>query len=225
MPTRGELLIERVRTRDGDHAFLFPLEGRLVHEGLAALLAWRATRRAPATVTQCATDWGLELMTRKELPVADDDWAALLSPDELLEDLLACLDGAGLAKRQFREIARVAGLVHPGLPHARKGARQLQASSGLVYEVLREHDPDNLLLEQARREVMERTLELGRMRRALEALRGRRIVVTRPPRLTPLAFPLWAERVRDRVSSESWEDRVRAMASRLEGQVAAHERS
>ena len=72
---------------------------------------------------------------------------------------------------------------------------------------------------------MERTLELGRMRRALEALRGRRIVVPRPPRLTPLAFPLWAERVRDRVSSESWEDRVRAMASRLEGQVAAHERS
>ena len=225
VPTRDELLIERVRTRDGDHAFLFPLEGRLVHEGLAALLAWRATRRAPATVTQCATDWGLELMTRKELPVADGDWAALLSPDELLEDLLACLDGAGLAKRQFREIARVAGLVHPGLPHARKGARQLQASSGLVYEVLREHDPENLLLEQARREVMERTLELGRMRRALEALRGRRIVVTRPPRLTPLAFPLWAERVRDRVSSESWEDRVRAMASRLEGQVAAHDRS
>ena len=114
----------------------------------AALLAWRATRRAP-TVTQCATDWGLEL-ARKELPVADGDWAALLSPDELLEDLLACLDGAGLAKRQFREIARVAGLVHPGLPHARKGARQLQASSGLVYEVLREHDPENLLLEQAR---------------------------------------------------------------------------
>ena len=91
-----------------------------MHEGLAALLAWRATRRAPATVTQCATDWGLELMTRKELPVADDDWAALLSPDDLLEDLLACLDGAGLAKRQFREIARVAGLVHPGLPHARR---------------------------------------------------------------------------------------------------------
>lgn len=217
IPARSELLIERVRTRDGDHAFLVPLEGRLVHEGLAALLAWRMTRRAPATITQCATDWGLELVTRGALPVADDEWPALLSPDNLLEDLLACLDGAGLARRQFREIARVAGLVHPGRPHARKAARQLQASAGLVFDVLTEHDPENLLLAQARREVMERTLELTRMRRALESLRTRRVVVTRPARLTPLAFPLWAERVRSRVSSESWEERVRAMAAKLEG--------
>ncbi len=216
IPAEHELLIERIRTRDGDHAFLFPLAGRLVHEGLAALLAWRATQRTPITITQSVSDWGIELLAGKDLPVHDDEWRALLSPDRLLEDLLQCLDGAGLAKRHFREIARVAGLIHPGLPGARKGQRQLQASSGLIFEVLSEHDPDNLLLVQARREVMERVLELTRMREALEAIQRCEIRITRPAQLTPLAFPLWAERMRDRVSSESWEDRVRAMAAKLE---------
>ena len=221
IPEPGELLIERVRTRDGDHAFLFPLEGRLVHEGLAALLAWRATRAARVTVTQSVNDWGLELVTRSELPVGDDKWAALLTPDGLLDDLLACLDGSGLARRHFREIARVAGLVQQGLPGARKGQRQLQASAGLVFDVLSEHDPGNLLLEQARREVMERTLEFSRLRAGLEKLRERRICVERPGSLTPLGFPLWAERVRERVSSESWEDRVRQMADQLQARGAA----
>ncbi|MEM9799082.1 MAG: ligase-associated DNA damage response DEXH box helicase [Planctomycetota bacterium] len=221
VPNEDELLVERVRTRDGDHAFLFPLEGRLVHEGLAALLAWRATRRARVTITQSVNDWGIELVARRELPIGDEDWRALLAPDDLLEDLLACLDGAGLARRHFREIARVAGLVHPGLPGQRKGQRQLQASAGLVYDVLAEHDPDNLLLHQARREVMERTLELSRMRRALESIQRRAIRVERPERLTPLAFPLWAERIRERVSSESWEDRVRQMAEKLESTATA----
>ena len=216
VPGPGELLVERIRTRDGDHAFLLPLEGRLVHEGLAALLAWRISRIAPTTVTQAVSDWGIELVARRGLPVPDDGWGALLSPERLLDDLLECLDGAGLARRQFREIARVAGLVHPGMPGQRKGQRQLQASAGLIFDVLTEHDPGNLLLRQARREVMERTLEVSRLRRALESLGSRRIRVTHPARLTPLAFPLWAERVRERVSSESWEDRVRAMAESLE---------
>lgn len=222
LPGQDELLIERIRTKDGDHAFLFPVEGRLVHEGLAALLAWRATRKRSMTVTQSASDWGVELLCRDELPVDDDGWRELLSPEGLLGDLLSCLDGGGLAKRHFREIARVAGLVHPGMPGQRKGQRQLQASSGLVYEVLKEHDPGNLLLEQARREVMDRTLEFTRLRAALVAIAKRKIVLRRPQRLTPLAFPLWAERVRDRTSSESWEDRVRAMAAKLEalGSVA-----
>lgn len=220
IPEPSELLIERVRTRDGDHAFLFPLEGRLVHEGLAALLAWRATRAARVTVTQSVNDWGLELVARTELPVGDGEWRGLLSPEGLLEDLLSCLDGSGLARRHFREIARVAGLVQQGLPGARKGQRQLQASAGLVFDVLTEHDPDNLLLEQARREVMERTLEFSRLRAGLEQLRGRAIRVERPASLTPLGFPLWAERVRERTSSESWEDRVRRMADRLQAQGA-----
>ncbi len=220
IPEPSELLIERVRTRDGDHAFLYPLEGRLVHEGLAALLAWRATRAARVTVTQSVNDWGLELVARTELPVGDGEWRELLSPEGLLEDLLSCLDGSGLARRHFREIARVAGLVQQGLPGARKGQRQLQASAGLVFDVLTEHDPDNLLLEQARREVMERTLEFSRLRAGLEQLRGRVIRVERPASLTPLGFPLWAERVRERTSSESWEDRVRQMADRLQARGA-----
>ncbi|MEL6430081.1 MAG: ligase-associated DNA damage response DEXH box helicase [Planctomycetota bacterium] len=221
VPGPSELLIERVRTRDGDHAFLFPLEGRLVHEGLAALLAYRATRLAATTVHQAVSDWGIELTARRDFPVPDDGWAQLLSPKGLYEDILACMDAVGLARRHFREIARVAGLVSQGLPGQRKGQRQLQASAGLVFDVLVEHDPENLLLEQARREVLERTLEFGRLQRALESLRVREVRVERPPRLTPFAFPLFAERVRERVSSESWEDRVRAMAAKLEDGAAA----
>ncbi len=216
LPAADELLIERIRLPDGDHAFLFPIAGRLVHEGLATLLSYRLTRRAAVTVVSTCSDWGLSLGARRGLGVADDEWTELLSGENLLEDILASLDAAGLARRHFREVARVAGLVHEGHPRRRKTTRQLQASAGLVYDVLVKHEPDSLLLEQARREALERSLEFTRLRATLAELAERRVVVTRPARLTPFAFPLWADKVREHVSSESWEERVRAMVETLE---------
>ena len=216
IPAADELLVERVKTREGFHLFFFPFEGRLVHEGLAALLAYRISRLRPISFTLAANDYGVELLSADEAPLDEALAAGLLSPRGLLEDIPASLNASEMAKRQFREIARVAGLVFPGLPHAGKTARQLQASSGLFFDVFQRFDPENLLLGQAHREVLERQLESSRLGRTLERLAASRVVVTHPKRTPPLAFPLLVDRARNRVSSESLADRVRKMQVQLE---------
>jgi ATP-dependent Lhr-like helicase len=216
IPAADELLVERVRTREGHHLFFFPFEGRLVHEGLAALLAYRISRLRPITFTLAANDYGLELLSADEAPLDEALAAGLLDAGGLVDDIPASLNATEMAKRQFREVARVAGLVFPGLPHSGKTARQLQASSGLFFDVFQRFDPDNLLLGQAHREVLERQLESSRLGRTLERLSRSRVVVTEPARTPPLAFPLLVDRARERVSSESLADRVRKMQLQLE---------
>jgi ATP-dependent Lhr-like helicase len=216
IPALDELLIERVRTREGHHLFIFPFEGRLVHEGLAALFASRLSRVAPISFTLAANDYGLELLSADPARLDDALAEGLLSPRNLFDDLPAALNASEMAKRQFREIARIAGLVFPGFPRSGKTARQLQASSGLFFDVLERYDPSNLLLGQARREVLERQLERSRLALTLERLASARVVITTPRRTPPLAFPLLVDRARDRVSSETLADRIRRMQLALE---------
>jgi ATP-dependent Lhr-like helicase len=216
IPGPHELLVERVKTREGYHLFWFPFEGRLVHEGLAALLAYRMSRIVPITFTMSANDYGFELLSVSPPPLEDALAAGILSSNALLDDVPASLNATEMAKRQFREIARVAGLVFPGLPRSGKTARQLQASSSLFFDVFRQYDPQNLLLSQAHREVLERQLESSRLGRTLERLTASRVVITEPKRVTPLAFPLLVDRTRERVSSESLTDRIRRMQVALE---------
>jgi ATP-dependent Lhr-like helicase len=216
LPAVDELLIERLVSRDGHHLFLYPFEGRLVHEGLAALLAWRLARVRPITFTFAVNDYGIELLAPEPAPLAEALAAGLLSPDRLADDIQASLNAVEMAKRQFREIAHIAGLVFQGFPGSRKPARHLQASSGLFYEVFARHDPGNLLLHQAHREVLEQQLESSRLRQALERLRATRASVVETASPSPLAFPLLVDHMRDKLSSEKLADRVRRMAARLE---------
>jgi len=216
IPSPDELLIERVKSREGWHLFWFPFEGRLVHEGLAALMAYRMARVAPITFTMSANDWGFELLSVTPPPLEAALGADLLSPHALFDDVPASLNATEMAKRQFREIARVAGLVFPGLPRSGKTARQLQASSSLFFDVFRQYDPKNLLLSQAHREVLERQLESSRLGKTLERLTRANVVITEPRRVPPLAFPLLVDRTRERVSSESLSDRIRRMQIALE---------
>jgi ATP-dependent helicase Lhr and Lhr-like helicase len=213
IPQRDELLIERARTREGYHLFIYPFEGRLANEGLAALLAYRLARLRPISLTIAVNDYGFELLAPEPPPEAD--FGALLSAEGLSDDIVASLNATEMARRQFREIARVAGLVLQGYP-GEKSMRQLQASSGLVYDVFAQYDPDNLLLDQARREVLERQLERSRLGRALDCIAAGQIAVVDVPRITPLAFPLLVERMRESVSSEKLADRVRKMQLALE---------
>ncbi|MDB4907801.1 MAG: box helicase protein [Gemmatimonadetes bacterium] len=216
IPREGQLLIEQVKSREGFHLFIFPFEGRLVHEGLAALFAWRLSQLVPISFSMSSNDYGFELLSAQPPPLADALEGGLLSPRSLVDHLPAALNASEMARRQFREIARVSGLVFPGLPRAGKTARQLQASSGLFFDVLQRYDPDNLLLAQAHREVLERQLERSRLGRTLERLSGAEVALTTPKRTPPLAFPLLVDRTRERVSSESWSDRVRRMQLVLE---------
>lgn len=219
IPNPDELLIETTKTREGWHHFLYPFLGRLVHEGLGALIAHRLTREQPRSINITVNDYGFELLCADPFDLAPDGWRNVLTSDALLDDLLACIDTTQLARRQFREIARVAGLILPTFPGESRSSRQLQASSDMFYDVLTDFDPGNMLLDQARREVLERQLEVRRLREALDRLNDQTIVPVTLERLSPLSFPLWAEHLREQhVSSEKWGDRVRKMAMSLETQ-------
>jgi len=218
IPRPDELLFEMTRTRDGYHAFLFPLAGRNVHEGLAALLAHRITRLEPRTVSAYATDYGVELLSPTPFTLAEAEWRQIFSTQNLLDDILACVNSSELARRQFRDIARVAGLVFSGYPGAQKSMRQIQASSALLFDVFEGYDPGNLLIDQARREVLDQQLEVSRLRTLMQETSAMSFTfIDTGRRITPLAFPLWADRLRTQeVSSEKWEDRVRRMVLQME---------
>lgn len=217
LPTPETLLVEAAKTRQGWHLFLFPFAGRAVHEGLAPLLALRWGRQAPNSFSWAVNDYGLVLNAQAEAWPAPALLARMLAPDGLLDDLHASLNLAELARRQFRGVARVAGLLPPSLPgKAIRSLRQLQASSSLLFDVLQRHDPGHVLLAQAEREVLETQLEIRRLSAALARCRARRLDLHRPRGLTPLAFPLWAESVRGQLSTEDWRTRVRRAAQQLE---------
>lgn len=216
IPAADELLIEQVKTREGWHLYFFPFEGRLVHEGLSALFAHRLSLFKPISFSFACNDYGFELLSADAPPLDQALAAGLLSPRNLLADIPASLNATEMAKRQFRELARVAGLVFPGFPRAGKTARQLQASSGLFFDVFMRYDPGNRLLSQAHREVLERQLERSRLGRTLERLNSACVRLTSPPRVTPFGFPLVVDRTRERVSTESLTDRIAKMHLQLE---------
>jgi ATP-dependent Lhr-like helicase len=192
LPDDRTLLVEHTRTRQGEHLFVYPLAGRLVHEGLGALLAYRLRLNQTVTVTQ--NDYGFCLTSRCGLHLSEEIIRLNLSIEDLLEDVIACLNTAELARRQFHQIARVAGLILQQLPGRQsRGQRELQASSRLLFEVLERYDPGNLLLLQSQREILEKQLEFSRLRESLLELQQRPIRLIETDRLTPMAFPLWAE--------------------------------
>jgi ATP-dependent Lhr-like helicase len=219
VPARDLLVVESLRSREGRHLFVYPFAGRHVHLGLASLLACRIGQATPSTFSIAINDYGFELLS----PV-DIDWMGawqrrtshLLGEDRLLDDVLASLNAGELALRRFREVARVAGLVFQGYPGAPKSTRQLQASSGLLYEVFRKYDAGNRLLGQAEREVFEQELDIERLRAALARMRGQRVVYRMLARPTPLAFPLMAERLREQVTTERLAARIERMLAELE---------
>lgn len=216
LPAGEELLIERWANRDGHHLFVYPFEGRLVHEGLAALWALRLSRIRPITFAMAMNDYGFVLISPTAAPLEEALCAGLLSSDNVAEDILSSLNATEMSKRQFREIARVAGLLFQGYPGQRKLSRHIQASSNLFYDVFVEYDPDNLLLRQARREVLEQQLEHRRMTQAMLRMQRSRILVMPLERPTPLAFPLLVDQLRDRLSSESFAQRVQRLQASLE---------
>ena len=216
VPSPRDLLVEVVTTREGTHLFAYPFAGRVVHEGLAAIVALRWSRHAPNSLAVAVNDYGLVVTAQAPTHVDAAMVAGFLAEAGLSTDLDQALNTTELARRQFRDIARIAGLLPPSLPgRAARSLRQLQASSGLLFDVLRQHDPGHVLLEQARIEVLDAQLDVQRLRATLRCLQGLPVRLVRPPGLTPLSFPLWAETIRASVTSESWRARVERAAQRL----------
>jgi ATP-dependent Lhr-like helicase len=220
IPAEDELLVEVFHSREGHHLFLYPFEGRLVNEGLGALVAFRLARRRPLTLSISVNDYGIELLSDRELPLDQAPPETLFSTARLTEDIMACLNAAEMSRRQFREIARVAGLVFQGYPGRRKGGSQLQASSSLLFNVFERYDPENLLLRQSVREVLERQLEFRRLEESLRRMAAARLRLVTISDPTPLAFPILVNRLRTRLSTEKLADRVRRMQLKLERKAA-----
>lgn len=224
LPGPGRLLAERIGTRRGMHLFLFPFSGRAVHEGMAAVMALRWGRLQANTFSYTVNDYGLMLTLAMPAKLDEQFLRQLLDPQGLAEDLHESINLGELARRQFREIARVAGLLTPSLPGREvRSLRQVQASSGLLYDVLRRYDPDHILLAQAEREVMELQLEMPRLTATLQDCLTRRLILCEPRMLTPLSFPLWTESLRGQLSTETWRARVLRAAAQLEKRYAQHD--
>jgi len=217
LPGPELLLVEHVRRRDGQFVFVYPFAGRQVNEGLAALMALRWTRQHSNTFGYAANDYGFVLAPARPVELDAARVRTLLAPEGLLTDLRESLNLGELARRQFRDIARVSGMLVPALPgRTPRSLRQLQASSGLLYDVLRQHDPDHILLTLAEHEVLHDQLDLGSLARALSSCQARTLSVQHPTSLGPLSFPLWAERLRGQLSNEDWKTRVLRAAQQLE---------
>ncbi|MFZ0726839.1 MAG: ligase-associated DNA damage response DEXH box helicase, partial [Desulfobacterales bacterium] len=216
IPAKNELLIEKLITRDGHHLFIFAFGGHQVNEGLGALLAYRLAKHIPLTLSIAANDYGLELLCDRDIPTAPFESKTIFNTDELMRDILESLNVSELARRRFREIARVAGLVFQGYPGRRKSGGQVQASSGLLYNVFKRYDPGNLLVAQATRELLESQLEFERLSHSLKQMAAARLRLIETAHPTPLAFPILVNRLRTRISSEKLADRVRRMQVKLE---------
>lgn len=216
VPGPEEVLVELCQTREGSHAFVFPFEGRLVHGGIAALLAYRLTRETRATLSTASNDYGFELLGPRGFDFGAIGDARMFDPSRLTQEAAESVNLGEMAKRQFREVARVAGLVFQTYPGSPRSGRQTQVGASLLYDVFMEFDPSHPLLEQSRREVLERQFEESRLARTLARLQRSRVVVKVIERPSPLSLPLVIERVGARMSSESLTEQIRRIEERWE---------
>jgi ATP-dependent helicase Lhr and Lhr-like helicase len=208
LPASNELLIEVCKTREGQHLYVFPFEGRFVHEGLGFLWGYRFASQQKATFTISVNDYGFEILAPKDYPFKQLFGDRFFDLENLYENIKSGLNISELTQRKFRGIAQVAGLVFKGYPSARKDTNQLQVSSSLLYDVFSKYEPDNLLLKQAEQEVLRDQLETHRLTKTLDRLSQLNLVWRETKRPSPFAFPLLVERLNSRMSNESLLDRI-----------------
>ena len=217
LPAKDEFLIEYFKTREGYHVVMFPFEGRFVHEGIAALVAYRIAKITSITFSIAMNDYGFELLSDTEIPIYEAVETDVLSAENLMRDIQASINSTEMARRRFRDIASIAGLVFKGYPGHHIKERHIQASSQLFFEVFNDYESENLLLRQAYDEVMDFQLEEARMRKALEQINQQKIIITEPEKPTPFAFPIMVDHLsRDRLTNETMEERVKRMQLQFE---------
>jgi len=211
LPKNNEILVELLQLNDGYRLLCYPFEGRQVHEGLSALFAYRLGQWKPMSYSMAMNDYGFELFSDQAIPLDASGWERLLSTNNLRNDLLASLNATEMARRQFGEICRVAGLVFHGYPGAPIRTKHLKASSHLLFNVFHEYESNNLLVQQAFEQVLEQQLDESRLRSALLRMQQQKLILHRTNNPTPFSFPLLADRLREKISSEQLADRLKKM--------------
>lgn len=212
VPEENELLIESFESKDGFHVLFYPFEGRFVHEGLASLFAYRISKMFPISFSIAYNDYGFELLSDQPIQIESALGNALTDTSDLEKDILSGVNATELAKRRFRDIAAISGLIFKGFPGEPVKDRHLQSSSQLIFKVFEDYDPHNLLLRQAYDEVVQYQLEMNRLRVALHRINNQKISITYPEKPTPFAFPIVVDRLREKMTSESLFDRINKMS-------------
>ena len=211
IPTIDEFLIELIKTKEGYHIFMYPFEGRLVNEIMASLVAYRLAQITPLTFTIAMNDYGFELLSDQFIPLNDDNVQQVLSKENLIADVTASINASEMASRKFRDIAQIAGLVVQSQPGARKTHKSLQSSSSLIFRVLSDYEPQNLLLRQAYNEVFDYELESARLQEAFERISSSKIILKKAKGFTPLSFPLKVDSLRGLLTNEELGKRIERM--------------
>ncbi len=218
IPRANELLVEQIEDKNGYHLLVYPFEGRQVHEAMSAIMAYRIGQQLPITFSISMNDYGFELLSDQPIPLDDSNVRELFTTENLLLDIQKSMNSTEMARRKFRDIAVIGGLIFQGMPGEKKKARHLQSSASLLFKVFEEYDPNNILLRQAYQEVLMQQMDEVRLRNALDRIYHSKIIVTFPQKLTPLSFPIIVDGLsRINLSSEKLEDRVRKMQLQLEG--------
>jgi ATP-dependent Lhr-like helicase len=215
VPQPHQFLIETFKTRDGYHHMFYPFEGRAIHEGMSSLLAYRISLLTPITCSLAFNDYGFELLSDREINIQEILDNNLFTPEYMLSDLQKSLNSNEMARRKFRDIAVISGMVFTGYPEKGVKMKHLQSSSELLFDVFRDFEDDNLLYQQAFTETFEHQLEEGRLRLALERIAEQEIVWKKCSQPTPLSFPIITDRLREKLSNEKLADRIQRMINKL----------
>ncbi|WKK60074.1 ligase-associated DNA damage response DEXH box helicase [Sphingobacterium sp. BN32] len=215
LPKEDELLVEYTETRYGFHLFLYPFDGKLVHEGMAQVIAYRLGQITPATFSIATNEYGIELLSDTAYELNEDILKQIFSPHQLHADINSGINVHEMARRRFRDIAGIAGLVFQGFPGKQMKSKHLQANAGLFFSVFSEYEPNNLLLRESYDEVFDFQLEEGRMIKAFERIDSHRIIFRKPEKLTPFAFPIFSESFRERYSNEDWQSKLEKIKMQL----------
>lgn len=216
IPQKNELLMELLESKEGHHLFVYPFGGRGVHEVLAALMAFRISQIKHITFSFAMNDYGFELLSDQEIPIEKALETDLFSTENLEEDIRQSLNATEMAKRKFREIAVISGLIFQGYPSKYISKKHLQSSTGLLFDVFQKYDAESLLIKQAHTETLSNQLDFKRLRATLEEIKMQKCVVKKINQPTPFAFPILVDRMREQLSSESIEDRIQKMTLKLE---------
>jgi ATP-dependent Lhr-like helicase len=171
-------------------------------------MAYRISKLTQITFTIAMNDYGFELLSDQPIPISEKNIETLLSKDNLMDDVIASINASEMASRKFRDIAVIAGLVVQSQPGTRKNNKSLQSSSGLIFRVLEDYEPENLLLRQAYTEVFNQQLEEARLQQAFERISNSKIIVKHAKSFTPLSFPLKVDSLRGTMSNENLDKRI-----------------
>lgn len=216
LPSKTDFLIEIWKSEDGFHHMFYPFEGRLVHEALGGIVLYRISQKWKGTSLLSFNDYGFEILTPTQLPFDAVAYQAIFDPENLSRDIQTSLNTHEMARRRFRDIASISGLLFKGYPGKPQKEKNLQASTRLFFDVFQQYDSNNLLLRQAYQEALEFQVEETRLRSLLRSLKSKNFVIAELEAPSPLSLPLLADRFQSmQLSNESMEERLEKLMANM----------